>query len=150
MSPTSRCYQHHCHLWITLFLVMHLGDEMYWWQVWDVGHRFETLTKITNAKSWQYKDSVTKILNRLPWLSHQHDNVTKITVSDNLSPWMLDQESTDQNKSAYKDPRNQRSEWTRAKMKISDRDKNFESLGSFRIDSEQFVDPCIRSDLDES
>ena len=30
---------------VTLMLVTDVGDQMFWWQVWDVGDRFDTLKK---------------------------------------------------------------------------------------------------------
>ena len=49
----------------TSMLVTDVGDEMYWWQRWDVGDRFEEIDNIIK-KSLQNNDSVTIILNLSP------------------------------------------------------------------------------------
>ena len=51
----------------------------YWWQVWDVGDRFRTL--VTDLIHWENLNLVTNISNQSPSYSHQHKDVTNITVT---------------------------------------------------------------------
>ena len=59
---------------VTSMLVTDVGDQMCWWQVWDVGDRFRMLVTDLihwenhqhNAKSRQHNDSATNIWNQSP------------------------------------------------------------------------------------
>ena len=70
-------------------LVTDVGDQMCWWQVWDVGDRFIMLVTYLihwenhqhNEKSRQHNESATNISNQSPSWSHQHNDVTNITVT---------------------------------------------------------------------
>ena len=58
---------------VTSMLVTNFGDQMCWWQGWDVGDRFRML--------------VTDLISEI---SHHH-KVTNITMSStSLSPWVID------------------------------------------------------------
>ena len=68
-------------------LMTDVGDQMCWWQVWDIGDRFRMLVTDLihwinhqhNAKSRQHIDSVANISN--------HYKVTNVTMSPtSLSP----------------------------------------------------------------
>ena len=58
----------------SLMLVTAVGDQMCWWQVWDVGDRFRMLVAYLihwknhqhNEKSHQHNDSATNIWNQSP------------------------------------------------------------------------------------
>ena len=80
-------------------LVADVGDEMCWWQLWDVGGGFghygdkHPLSLHLSVKHQPSKD-VTNIEIQLPTLCHQHHDFTNITVTKiNLSPnWILNME----------------------------------------------------------
>ena len=62
----SLSFYSHIRCWRRM-LVTGAGDSLSWWQVWDVGGRFEMLvTESLHWKSHQYKDSATNILNMSP------------------------------------------------------------------------------------
>ena len=75
---------------VTLMLVTDVGDQMCWWQVWDVGDRFRML--VTDSGCWWpiwYIEIITNITKKvanimiLPptsQISHHH-KVTNITVT---------------------------------------------------------------------
>ena len=76
----------------TSMLVADVGDEMCWWQLWDVGGGFghfygkHPLSLHLSVKHQPLKD-VTNIEIQLPTLSHQHHDFTNITITKiNLSP----------------------------------------------------------------
>ena len=68
---------------VSSMLVTDVGDQMCWWQVWDVSDRFGMLmTNFIHCENRQHNDSVTNIWNRSPTnRCHQHIDVTKITVT---------------------------------------------------------------------
>ena len=72
-------------------LVADVGDEMCWWQLWDVGGGYghygdkHPLSLHLSVKHQPSKD-VTNIEIQLPTLCHQHHDFTNITVTKiNLS-----------------------------------------------------------------
>jgi len=68
------------HFGVRSMLVADVGDQMRWWQVWDVGDRFRMLVTDLihwenhkhNEKRRQHNDSATNIWNKSPSESHQH------------------------------------------------------------------------------
>ena len=61
-------------LTVASMLMTDVGNQMYWWQVWDVGDRFRMLVTDLihrenhqhNEKSRQHNDSATNIWNQSP------------------------------------------------------------------------------------
>ena len=70
-------------------LVTDVGDQMCWWQVWDVGDRFRMfVTDLINWENRQHNEKVANIMILPPTseISH-HNKVTYITMSPtSLSP----------------------------------------------------------------
>ena len=72
--------------WVTSMLVTNVGDPMCWWQVLDVGDRFNTLRK---SPSLRKKVASIMILPPTSQISHHH-KVTNIPMSPtSLSPLPL-------------------------------------------------------------
>ena len=66
VAAITQFFYSHIRSWRRL-LVTGAGDSLSWWQVCDVGGRFEMLvTESLHWKSHQYKDSATNILNMSP------------------------------------------------------------------------------------
>ena len=84
---------------VTLMLVTDVGDQMCWWQVWDVGARFRMLMTdlIHNVFQFGKITNITKnvanimILSPTSEISH-HNKVTNITMSP--TSWFVDPDLT--------------------------------------------------------
>ena len=73
---------------VTSMLVTDVGDQMYWWQVWDVDDRFTMLMNDERCW-WTKKVANIMILPPTSEISH-HLKVTNITMSPtSLSPFNL-------------------------------------------------------------
>ena len=74
---------------VTLMLVTDVGDQMCWWQVWDVDDRFRMLVNdLIHWENHQHNEKVADIMILTPTsqISHHH-RVTNITMSStSLSP----------------------------------------------------------------
>ena len=93
MSVTSLCWWLYDDEQVTLMLMTGVGEQICWWQVWDVGDRYRMLmtglmhwkSHQDNEKNRQHHDRSTNISNRSPSQSHQHNDVTNITVTEIFS-----------------------------------------------------------------
>ena len=83
----------HNKMWtVTSMLVTDVGDQMCWWQAWDVGYRFRIFVidlkhwenRQHNGKRRQHNGSSTNISKQSPPSSQQHNDVTNITVTQTL------------------------------------------------------------------
>ena len=63
-------------------LMTDVGDKICWWQLWDIGDRFNTLKTPAYWESRQHNESVTNILNLSPIYCVSNINVAKLPISD--------------------------------------------------------------------
>ena len=79
--------------WVTSMLVTDVGDQMCWWQVWDVGDRFRMLlidlihwenhqhNEKKSPTQWFCQQHLKSVTIKSVTISYQHKDVTNITVT---------------------------------------------------------------------
>ena len=82
---------------VTSMLVTDVGEEICWWQLWDVGDNFghfgrqHPLSFYISVGHQHPKDVINiEILSPTSLNSHQHHDVANITVTGYIFPWRFE------------------------------------------------------------